>query len=103
MPTIGPECWSDQELTNVKYNVIKNHFRKANNDTSLGRAFIDSCPTLYKNENEMVKQVTGSSKCSFNQYESSRETLNLCQSDIIDRRDKAMAILDFSQDLNLKR
>ncbi|TRY72147.1 hypothetical protein TCAL_10605 [Tigriopus californicus] len=75
VPTIGPECWSSQDLTNVKYNVIKNHFRRANNDTSLGRPFIDSCPILFDNENEMVKQVTGSTKCSFNQYESSREEL----------------------------
>ena len=69
--SLGPTCWSPDELKTVRLNVLIREVEKAvNNSVLLGNDFIDSCAFLKAAESEVVEEITDSSKCRFSEWQS---------------------------------
>ena len=54
--TISAECFDKERQLIKRNNFLYDEFERANNNSDvLGQDFIDSCPTLSQNEDEIIK------------------------------------------------
>jgi len=97
--TISAECFDKERQVTRRNNFLIEQFEKANNNSDfLGQKFIDGCPTLSQNEEDLVKLVSGSSKCSYTEYENSFTEYKSCIENAASKRDNALALIDFVSD-----
>lgn len=63
---LGLQCFNNQEMSNARTNFILRQFDLSFNYTQLfGDNFVQSCPIMRDNENNIVRAVSGANKCSF--------------------------------------
>ena len=59
-----------------------------------GASFIDSCPPLRDNEEELIEFITGANICDFDEYEKAREDYFYCDLDARKELNEVIALLD---------
>ena len=96
--TIAPSCLKPDGVSRMKLNYLDKEAEKAKNSSSLGQAFINSCPELRNYQNELVQLVYGTSKCSYAQALDYKNTLDQCLNNTNTNFDRKLSlIVDFLQ------
>jgi hypothetical protein len=94
-----PTCFDAEFSSNVKNNKLTYYMEKAfNNSDTMGQSFIDDCPVLSDNQDEVMVFNTGSSKCSFSKFQQSRLDYRNCTSTALDTMYQLYDIINYVSD-----
>jgi hypothetical protein len=94
-----PICFESELVKNIRNNFLSVQMEKAfNNSDFMGQDFIDDCPVLSDNQDEVMVFNTGSSKCSFSKFQQSWLDYSNCTATAIETRDQLYDIIGYVTD-----
>lgn len=90
------QCWTQEGANRIFFgHVISNLEKYEEQKELLGENFADTCPDIRRAKEEVIIDITGSTKCNWPQVKAENNRLKACRAQIKEEVDNGFAVLRF--------